>query len=161
MVTTPPPAEAVPASRRGLFIGIGAAVVAGGAGVAYWRSRPKRLIVDASGSGDYRTIASAILAARPEDTIVLRPGTYKEPLTVRNDVQIVGEGGRSKVIVEGAPGANVFTFEGGSATLTGLTIRIVGTAPADTGSGAISVRAGTPVIEDCDLTSSAGPAVYI
>ena len=162
LFTTPPPAEAVPESRRGLFLGIGAAVVAGGAGVAYWRSRPKRLIVDASGSGDYRTIASAVLAARPADTIVLRPGTYKETLVINNDVQITGEGGRSKVIVEGAPGQGaVFKFTAGSATLTGLTIRVVGTGPADKGRGAIGVLAGTPVIEDCDLTSSAGSAVYI
>ena len=122
---------------------------------------PKRLVVDAAGSGDYRTIASAILGARPQDTIVLRPGTYKESLTIRNDVQIVGEGGRSKVIVEGAPVANVFDFLSGSATLTGLTIRIVGTGTANIGWGAIAVRGGTPVIEDCDLSSSAGTAVYI
>ena len=117
--------------------------------------------MDASGSGDYKTIASAILGARPQDTIVLRPGTYKESLTISRGVQIVGEGGRSKVIVEGAPGANVFTFEGGSATLTGMTIRVVGTGPAGTGSGTIFVTGGTPVIEDCDLTYSAGAAVYI
>ena len=119
---------------------------------------PKRLVVDAAGSGDYRTIASAILGARPQDTIVLRPGTYKESLTIRNDVQIVGEGGRSKVIVVSESGAHVFDFLSGSATLTGLTIRVVGTG---TGTSAIAVLAGTPVIEDCDLTSSAGPAVYI
>jgi len=122
---------------------------------------PKRLVVDASGSGDYKTIASAILGARPQDTIVLRPGTYKESLTVRSDVRIVGEGGRSKVIVEGAPGANVFEFTAGSATLNGLTIRIVGKGPAGKTWGAIFVRGGRPVIEDCDLTSSAGSTVYI
>jgi len=160
VVTTPPPIAGPPASRRGLFLGIGVmAVAAGGSGVGYFlRSRPNRLVVDASGSGDYRTIASAILGARPQDTIVLRPGTYKESLIVRSDVQIVGEGGRSVVIVEGAPGAHVFTFEGGSATLTGMTIRIVGTG---TGTGAILVSGGTPIIEDCDLTSSVGFAVCI
>ena len=121
-------------------------------------SGPKRLIVDASGSGDYRTIASAILGARPQDTIVLRPGTYKESLSINRDVRIVGEGGQSKVIVEGAPGAHVFGFTAGSATLTGMTIRILGSGLS---TGAITVRAGTPVIEDCDLTSSAGAAVYI
>ena len=161
VVTTPPPAEAVPASRRGLFIGIGAAVVAGGAGVAYWRSRPNRLVVDASGSGDYRTIASAILAARQEDTIVLRPGTYKEAVEIDRDVRIVGEGGRSKVIVEAASGEGVFTFTAGSATLTGMTIRYTGPKDPGGGIGAISVQGGKPVIEDCDLTSSAGAAVYI
>jgi len=114
--------------------------------------------VDASGSGDYTNIASAYAAAKPGEIIVLRPGTYKEPLTVRSDVRIVGEGGRSKVIVEAASGEQVFEFTAGSATLTGLTIRVVGTG---TGLGAISVTGGKPVIEDCDLTSSAGPAVYI
>ena len=123
---------------------------------------PKRLIVDAAGSSEYTTIASAILGARPEDIIVLRPGTYKESLRIDRDVQIVGEGGRSKVIVEAAPGQGaVFMFTAGSATLTGLTIRIVGTGTANIGAGAIAVLAGTPVIEDCDLTSSAGSAVYI
>ena len=124
-------------------------------------SGPRSLVVDASGSGDYRTIASAILGARPQDTIILRPGTYKESLIVRSDVQIVGEGGRSKVIVQGEPGAHVFDFLGGSATLTGITIRIVGTGPPNTVWGAISVRGGTAVIEDCDLTSSGGWAVGI
>ena len=161
VVTTPPAAEAVPESRRGLFLGIGAAVVAGGAGVAYWRSRPKRLIVDASGSGDYRTIASAVLAARPEDTIVLRPGTYKEVVEIDRDVRIVGEGGRSKVIVEAASGDTVFGFLSGSAKLTGVTIQYMGPKDPEGGISAISVTGGTPMIEDCDLTSSAGPAVYI
>ena len=119
---------------------------------------PKRLVVDAAGSGDYKTIASAILGARPQDTIVLRPGTYKEAVEIDRDVRITGEGGRSKVIVEAASGEQVFEFTAGSATLTGLTIRVVGTG---TGWGAIAVTGGKPVIEDCDLTSSAGPAVYI
>jgi len=90
-----------------------------------------------------------------------RPGTYKETLVINNDVRITGEGGRSKVFVEGAPGGHVFEFTAGSATLTGMTIRIVGTGPADPEWGAVFVTGGTPVIEDCDLTSSAGGAVGI
>ena len=165
VVTTPPPIAGPPASRRGLFLKIGVMAVAGGWWIVYRvdeRLRPpRRLVVDASGSGDYRTIASAILGARPQDTIVVRPGTYKESLTINNDVRIVGEGGRSKAIVEGAPGANVFEFTAGSATLTGLTIRYTGPTDPKGGIGAIAVWGGTPVIEDCDLTSSAGSAVYI
>ena len=120
-------------------------------------------MVDQSGRGDWRTIGDAVAMAEPgkRTLIWVRPGTYKESLVIRNDVRIVGEGGRSKVIVEGAPGANVFTFTAGSATLTGMTIRYTGPKDPEGGIGAISVQAGTPVIEDCDLTSSAGPAVYI
>ena len=88
-------------------------------------SGSRRLVVDASGGGDHKTIAKAVQDARGGDTIVLRPGTYQESLEISSDVRIVGEGGRSKVIVEGAPGADVFWFESGSATLTGLTIRVV------------------------------------
>jgi len=206
-VVTKSPPTAAPASRRGLFLGIGGVAI--GSGLTYLVTRgpssalpptatgvpptatgvpptatgvpptatgvpptatpsgPRRLVVDASGSGDYKTIASAILGAGPQDTIVLRPGTYKESLKIDRDVQIVGEGGRSKVIVAGAPGVNGFDFLSGSATLTGLTIRIVGTVPARPDAfrgevwGAISVRGGTPVIEDCELTASDGSAVLI
>ena len=119
------------------------------------------LMVDAAGSGDYVTISEAYANAKPNEVITVKPGTYSESLTIDRDVRIVGEGGRSNVIVENAPGAHVFTFTAGSATLTGLTIRVVGTGPADTGVGAIFVSGGTPVIEDCDLTSSAGSAVFI
>ncbi|NBT26669.1 MAG: hypothetical protein EBT09_08985 [Actinobacteria bacterium] len=123
------------------------------------------VVVDQSGRGDWRTIGEAVAMAEPgkRTLIWVRPGTYKEPRGIRinNDVRIVGEGGRSKVIVEGGPGAHVFTFTAGSATLTGLTIRMVGTGPADIFWGAIDVKGGKPMIEDCDLTSSAGSAVYI
>ena len=117
-------------------------------------SGPRRLIVDASGSGDYKTFASAILSAKTGEIIVLRPGTYKETLTISKDVRIVGEGGRSMVIVEGAPDAHVFNFTSGSAALTGLTIRHT-RGPGGRDLGAIDVTGGTPMIEDCDLTSSA------
>ena len=120
------------------------------------------LTVDHAGHGDHLTIGGAIRAAvEPGTLITVKPGTYREEVLINKNVKIIGEGGRSKVIVEGAPGANVFDFLSGSATLTGLTIRIVGNGQANRGWNAIAVRGGTPVIEDCDLTSSAGSAVYI
>jgi len=130
--------------------------------------------VDASGGGEFTTIAAALEKLRPrignindfgrrspQDTIVVRPGTYKESLVITSDMQIIGEGGRAKVIVEGTSGETVVTFAGGNAKLTGMTIRVVGKGLADKACGAISVQDGTPVVDDCDLTSSAGCAVYI
>ena len=130
-------------------------------------SGPKRLIVDASGGGDYKTIASAYANAKSGDTIVVRPGEYEESLTVNRDVRIVGDGMRSKVIVQSEPGANVFNLTGGSPTLAGMWIRTVGSGSIrQTGVTpdevhAIAITGGTPVIEDCDLNSSADFAVIV
>ena len=118
---------------------------------------PKRLIVDRSGGGEFRSIQSAIDGSKPGDIIVLRPGSYRESLTLTRDVEIRGDGGRSKVRVE-AEGRTVFTFKGGSAVLSGMTISVSGVGLS---SSAVFVSAGTPVIEDCDLVSVAGNAVTI
>ena len=122
---------------------------------------PRRVVVDASGGGDYRSIGSAILGAKPGDVILIRAGTYKENVQVDRDVEIVGEGGSTKVTVEGEGGGTVATFANGSATVTGLSIRLVGGGPADKTSGAVLVLAGTPTIDQCDLSSSAGSAIFI
>ena len=108
------------------------------------------LIVDASGSGQFRSIGSALLRATHLDVIAVHPGTYKESVTITGDMHIVGVGGRSNVVVESASGQDAFTFKGGRSTLGGLTIRALGSVPAE---NAINVMDGTPVIEDCELTS--------
>ena len=170
--------QPVSASRRGAvyaFAGMAAAV---GVAVVYTRNTkvpfwvpstptpvptatPKRLSVDATGSGEYRTISSAIAAARPQDTIVIRPGTYKETLRLSQYVKIVGEGGRSKVIIEGENGNPAIIIFSGKSEISGVSIKYAGTEKTDSAIGAISIRGGTPLIEDCDLTSSAGSAIFI
>lgn len=122
---------------------------------------PRRVVVDASGAGDYRSIGSAILGVKPGDTILIRAGTYKENLQVDRDVDIVGEGGSSKVIIEGEGGGAVATFANGSATVTGLSIRLSSGGPADKTFGAVLVLAGAPTFDQCDVTSSAGTAIFI
>jgi len=183
---------ATPPSRRALLLGIGGAAFASGltylvtqalsaastpdvnsalrtaqnaahALLTSGSMRSKHVTVDASGGGDFRTIASAYTDAKPGERIIVLPGTYKETLMIRRDVWIAGEGDRSKVIVEfaGALGVDGFAFSGGVSTLTGFTIRGVGPLYPANPAGAISVMGGTPLIEDCDLTSSCGSAVYI
>ena len=120
-----------------------------------------RLVVDALGGGDFRDIASAYAKAKAGETIVIRPGTYRVSLVVDRDVRFIGEGGRGKVILVFGPNSNVFTFTDGAAMLTGLTIRVMGIGPPERPVGAIAVTGGTPHIEDCELTSSAGSALYV
>ena len=119
---------------------------------------PKRLIVDQYGGGEFRSIQSAIDESKRGDIIVLRPGSYRESLTLTRDVEIRGDGGRSKVRVE-AESRTVFTVTGGSAVLSGMTISVGGFGGLSP--SAVDVRSGTPVIKDCDLVSVPGNAVTI
>ena len=119
------------------------------------------LVVDASGGGDFLTIASAIASSRPQGRIVVRPGTYSETLIITQDVFIDGDGQGANVVIEGLPGAHAIELRSGSPRLSGMTIRTVANGREAKVWGAIAVRGGRPVIEDCDLTSMAGCAVYV
>jgi nitrous oxidase accessory protein len=57
-----------------------------------------------SPAGPYRTIADALAHAAPGDRIVVRAGTYREPLLrITKRIELIGEGG--PVLVGGAHGA--------------------------------------------------------
>jgi hypothetical protein len=51
-------------------------------------STAKGHIVDAGGTGDFKTIASALTAASSGQTIFIRPGTYTENLTLKAGVNL-------------------------------------------------------------------------
>ena len=122
---------------------------------------PRKLVVDTAGGGDYRSIQEAVLSAGVQDTIVLRSGWYRESVVIGRDVRISGEGGRTKVVVEGVLGASVFVITAGSALLSGMSIRYTGPDVSFIYFRAVDVTAGAPVIEDCDLMSAAGAALSI
>ena len=48
-------------------------------------------IVAADGSGEFASIGAAVAAANDGDTIVVRPGTYMESVTVDKDLTIMGD----------------------------------------------------------------------
>jgi hypothetical protein len=57
------------------------------------------IIVAADGSGDVVTLGEAVARARDGDTVVVRPGTYTEVVTVTQDVAIRGEGAIESIVV--------------------------------------------------------------
>src|SRR5439155_1076558 len=54
--------------------------------------RPRTLVVDAAGSGDFRTITGALFRARSGDTITIKTGIYAESVVLQPGVKIRGEG---------------------------------------------------------------------
>lgn len=51
------------------------------------------LVVDDDGGADYATVQAAVDAASPGDTVLVRPGTYRERVTVAVDVALVAPRG--------------------------------------------------------------------
>ena len=110
--------------------------------------------VAANGSGDFTTIGAAVDAASDGDTIMIKPGTYSEAVTIHRDITLAGDGAREDIVLI-APADGPTTDFGkilgpnkldtyavnlvdSDATLTGLTL----TGP-DT---AIVVHAGAPTL---------------
>ncbi|NBT27857.1 MAG: nucleotide exchange factor GrpE, partial [Actinobacteria bacterium] len=83
---------------------------------------PDGLIVDATGGGDYTTIASAYANAKAGENIVVRPGTYREALVLDRDVEIVGKGDRALIVVE-ATDTDAVTVTADRVAVRNLTVR--------------------------------------
>jgi hypothetical protein len=118
----------------------------------------RTIVVTQDGSGDATTIAAGVRMAVDGDTVLVRPGTYRERVDVQADIAIRGDGPRERVIVEaldgqgqdhhGTPRSVAFTFRGSFGSLSNLTVR--GAA----GGRAISVEAeAAPVISDVTIGS--------
>ena len=117
-----------------------------------------RLVIDQTGSGDFRTIGEAIRASVvPGTLLVVNPGIYREALVLDRDVEIVGEGDRARIVVE-TTDTDAVTVTADRAVVRNLTVRAVGSGDA---SGAVWVQRGRVVVVGCDLTSAIGSVVYI
>lgn len=57
------------------------------------------IIVAADGSGDVTTLGEAVAVARDGDTILVRPGTYTEVVTVSHDLEIRGHGAIGSIVI--------------------------------------------------------------
>ncbi len=110
------------------------------------------LSVKQDGSGDYRTIAAAVKAARPGTRIEIFPGTYNGGVRVGKELEIVGIGDRDKIIWE-AKDADVISWVAPMGRIANLSL-------SQTGESFYSVRfsGGSALLENCDLTSLGGPS---
>jgi len=98
-----------------------------------------------SPAGPYRTITEALERAAPGDRIVVRAGTYREPLLrITKRLELIGEGG--PVLIGGAHG--VIEILADSVTVRGLVIQGVEPSPLEDRAGIRIREAGACRIED-------------
>lgn len=73
----------------------------------------------------YKTIQRGIDAASPGDTVLVGPGVYKENLTVRKSISLIGKAGPSKTVIDGQKRDVVLRCEevDSTAVISGFTFR--------------------------------------
>jgi hypothetical protein len=110
-------------------------------------------VVAQDGSGDFTTISDAVVAAQDGDTIMVRPGTYTEAITIDKDITLMGDGEDASEVVmhipEDGPRADwlqmkyAFWLQDADASLSKLTIHGPGSRVS-----AFVVVGGDPTIHD-------------
>ena len=116
------------------------------------------IIVDRmTGRGNYDSIQTAIDAAPAGARILVRPGRYRENLTIAKPIELIGDGSRDDIVV--------FSSSGDTVTCTSPVARIAGISfSREAGEGpnfAMWIGAGNAEVENCLITSksSAGLAI--
>jgi hypothetical protein len=105
-------------------------------------------VVDAKGGGQYRTIMDAVRAAKDGDRILVRPGAYKENVTLNKSLELVGEGKRDDIMIS-APSDKTIHITGGHCRIANLTLRNTGGLGSNY---TIFAGAGRVELESCDLS---------
>jgi nitrous oxidase accessory protein NosD len=113
------------------------------------------LVVAPNGSGDYRSIQSALGAAADGETVLVRAGEYAEALTVDSNVTIRAEQG---AVLEGEDVPSGFT---GVAVTGSSAPRIDGLTVANFSTGVVGFGAGPWTLSNVTIRGSATDAVYV
>lgn len=115
------------------------------------------LVVDAGGAGDFRTIGEAIAAAPDGATLRIRPGTYRESLTLERPLHLVGDGVDPRAVNLVATGGPCLTSSARGASLRGLSLVYRGFDVVD----CLLIEGGDLRVEDSIVASRSGSAVAV
>lgn len=101
-------------------------------------------VLEVGGSGDFPTIAAALSAAGPGDTVRVHAGIYREHVVISKPVVLQGDSG---TVIDGG-GAGVVLHVLAPATITGLVIRGSGASQAEEHAGILVENADGIVVEN-------------
>jgi parallel beta-helix repeat protein len=114
------------------------------------------LVVDALHQGTHPTLTDALKAAKSGDTILVRPGLYKEGVIIDKAVEIIGDGNLGEVVIE-ATGKDVVLFQASMGRITNLTLRQAGGGKFY----GVDIAQGRLDLEGCDITSQSLACIAI
>ncbi|HPZ06536.1 MAG TPA: pectinesterase family protein [Candidatus Eremiobacteraeota bacterium] len=117
------------------------------------------LRVSPSGTGDYKTISEAIKSAKPETTIYVHPGLYREGLILDKAISVIGEGPQEEIIIEN-DSDNCILMKTDRATVCNLTLRCR-SSEKDKNYYGVEIIRGHLIIEDCNISSTSRSCIAI
>jgi molecular chaperone DnaK (HSP70) len=123
-------------------------------GAALYAAQHNIYVVSASGDADYTTIGAALKQAKAHGQIVVRPGTYRESLTLDREIEIIGSGSREQVVIEtgAAIGLKMATAH---AIVRGITLRHSAARATNWNThGAVVVAQGCLELENCRIEAT-------
>ncbi|MDQ3253551.1 MAG: pectinesterase family protein, partial [Acidobacteriota bacterium] len=80
------------------------------------------IIVSAAGDGEFLSIAEALRHASSGARVLVRPGLYRESISIKNQIEIVGDGALESIIIESTD-ASCLSMYADAATVRNLTLR--------------------------------------
>lgn len=120
-------------------------------------SGPRTYVVDQRGDGEFPTISAALLVASDGDEIRIRPGRYQEALRIEKPLALVGEGERSRIVVEGMD-ESALRISAGPCRIENLSLRQLGAPHLD----CVAIAGGRVELARCDImTQTQGACVNI
>jgi parallel beta-helix repeat protein len=125
------------------------------------KTEPVTLVVDSTGRGQHTSISEAIGTASPGSRILIRPGVYREHITIDKPLELIGDGKTEEIVLSDSNG-DVVDFQTTIGRIANLTIRQEHDLKGDdVGYNALDISQGRPILENCQLSSTSGSVVYV
>jgi parallel beta-helix repeat protein len=121
------------------------------------RTEPPTHVVDLYERGDFVSVGAAIEAARPGDRILVRPGLYRESLTIDKPLELIGDGPLEDIEIR-ARDAHTLVFRASIGRVANLTLRQAG---GKRNWYCVVISQGRLDLEGCDISSRGAGCVAI
>jgi len=119
--------------------------------------------VDPANPDCFSSIRAAIACAKPQDSVLIAPGVYRERLDIDKPVDVIGMGPIGSVTIIGVDGPVIQVASGRVACrVAKLNIEQQCASDGAPMSGAVRAEGGAVlVLEDCTISSSSGHCIVI